>query len=591
MKYSASKNNKANDTKLKLFTLLVFLCTSNDVFAYDPSCIKELSVLDVLFNEKMLFFLILAIFIVNLIGKAMSDKMDKKKREELNNIGIKKIEQREMTQREEFRRLEKEFEELRATRNVRVPKTPEEEADLNKTVVLSKIVLDIDPERMEKLTSSTGAVADDDTSNNVAIAGEIVDADKIEEKKPVVDEETKEDVIKEIEDDKTVDDIQKELIEEAEQLEEEKNKKEEDLDSSVRKIGKNVKNVLDKTIELKKREILDLAMCINENLYSKEFSKTVINTFVKDYVTYKYLKQIEIEAKNVKVLRKYINAELEKTVNRLVSDVNRNYSDDYIRMVYDIFVLINKIDCMDTNIDKVVLECNTLEFISKNELSKKLKGIYKSYYKIYYEYLKKLEIDKFKLITNKLETNGLFEPGNLIMTNISSTIQFSKIFSDYIIDKTYASDIVLEDLREVQLKLISFEVLEDMLYFNYKRKYIISFPVSLFNKEKKIQSLLNAIGDGYSQNKIFILIDMEILKNYNEMVLKLKRQGYKFIIQVTSENLKLYDDVKKQLSLVEYIIYAGPRISKSAMKEFIPSYLLKKIIYVDKNIIEGVVIK
>lgn len=591
MKYSASKNNKANDTKLKLFTLLVFLCTSNDVFAYDPSCIKELSVLDVLFNEKMLFFLILAIFIVNLIGKAMSDKMDKKKREELNNIGIKKIEQREMTQREEFRRLEKEFEELRATRNVRVPKTPEEEADLNKTVVLSKIVLDIDPERMAKLTSSTGAVADDDTSNNVAIAGEIVDADKNEEKKPVVDKETKEDVIKEIEDDKTVDDIQKELIEEAEQLEEEKNKKEEDLDGNVRKIGKNVKNVLDKTIELKKREILDLAMCINENLYSKEFSKTVINTFVKDYVTYKYLKQIEIEAKNVKVLRKYINAELEKTVNRLVSDVNRNYSDDYIRMVYDIFVLINKIDCMDTNIDKVVLECNTLEIISKNELSKKLKGIYKSYYKIYYEYLKKLEIDKFKLITNKLETNGLFEPGNLMMTNISSSIQFSKIFSDYIIDKTYASDIVLEDLREVQLKLISFEVLEDMLYFNYKRKYIISFPVSLFNKEKKIQSLLNAIGDGYSQNKVFILIDMEILKNYNEMVLKLKRQGYKFIIQVTSENLKLYDDVKKQLSLVEYIIYAGPRIGKSAMKEFIPSYLLKKIIYVDKNIIEGVVIK
>ena len=589
MKYVANKNNKANDNKLKLFTLLVFLCTSNDVLAMDPSCIKELSVLDVLFNEKMLFLLIMAIFIVSLITKVYAEKLDKKKREELNNIGIKKIEEREKTQREEFKRLEQEFEALRATRNVRIPKTPEEEADLNKTVVLSRIVLDIDPEKFEKMSNKTGATFDDDTSNNVAIAGEIVDGeDKNEETKPLNEEQE----VEIEEDNKDIKDIQKELVEEAEQLEEDKKQEENDsLESGKRKIGKNVKNVLDKTIELKKREILDFAICFHENIYDKEISKTVINTFVRDYVTYKYLKQIEIEAKNAKALRKTINAELEKTVNKLIADVNRSYSDDYIRKVYDMFVVINKIDCMDTNIDKAILECNTLDIISKNELSKKMMAIYKSYYKIYYDYLKKLEIDKFKLITTKLETNGLFEPGNLIMTNISSSIQFSKIFSDYIIDKTYGSEVILEDLREVQLKLISFNVLEDMLRFNFKKKYIISFPVSLFGKEKKIQSLLNAIGDGYSQNKIFIMIDMETLKKYNEIVLKLKRQGYKFIIQVSSDNIMLYDDIKKQLSLVEYIIYSGPRISKAQMKEYVPSYLLKKIIYVDKNIAEGVVIK
>lgn len=585
MKYVANKNNRANDNKLKLFTLLVFLCTSNDVFASNPSCIKELSVLDVLCNEKMLFFLILAIFIVGLITKIYAEKLDKKKREELNNIGIKKIEEREKSQREEFKRLEQEFEALRATRNVRVPKTPEEEADLNKTVVLSRIVLDIDPEKFEKMSNKTGATFDDDTSNNVAIAGEIVAGEEMKS----FDEEQE---VETEEDNKDIKDIQKELVEEVEQLEEEKKQEETDsLESGKKRIGKNVKNVLDKTIELKKREILDFAICFHENIYDKEISKTVINTFVRDYVTCKYLKQIEIEAKNAKVLRKTINAELEKTVNKLIADVNRSYSDDYIRKVYDMFVVINKIDCMDTNIDKAVLECNTLDIISKNELSKKMMAIYKSYYKIYYDYLKKLEIDKFKLITTKLETNGLFEPGNLIMTNISSSIQFSKIFSDYIIDKTYGSEIILEDLREVQLKLISFNVLEDMLRFNYKKKYIISFPVSLFGKEKKIQSLLNAIGDGYSQNKIFIMIDVETLKKYNEIVLKLKRQGYKFIIQVSSENIMLYDDIKKQLSLVEYIVYSGPRISKVQMKEYVPSYLLKKIIYVDKNIAEGVVIK
>jgi len=589
VKYVANKNNKANDNKLKLFTLLVFLCTSNDVYAVDPSCIKELSVLDVLFNEKMLFFLILAIFIVNLIGKSYADKADKKKREELSNIGIEKIEQRERTQREEFKRLEKEFEQLRMNQNVKVPTTPEEEADLNKTVVLSKIVLDIDPARMEKLVSKTGAVADDDTSNNVAIAGEIVETVNVNVKTDEVNEVQNDEVEPE-EDNKTINDVQKELIEETEQLEETE-VQEDSLDGNVRKIGKNIKGVLDKTIELKKREIYDLIVCVHENLYDKEFSKTVIREFVKDYVSAKYMKQIEFASKNAKDLRKNVNLELEKTTRRLIANVHRNYTDDYIRLVSEIVLMINKMDNMDNNIDKVVYDCKNLEIISKEELAKKLNAIYKSYYKIYSDYLKKLEIDKFRLVTNKLDTNGLFEPGNLVMTNISSSIQFSKIFSDYIIDKTYASEIVLEDLREVQLKFISFNVLEDMLRFNYKKKYIISFPVSLFRKEKKIQSLLNAIGDNYSQNKVFILIDLETLKEYDEIVLKLKRQGYKFIVQLTSDNIRIYDDLKKKLSLVEYIVYVGQRIGKAAMKECVPSYLLKKIIYVDKSLVEGVVIK
>ena len=38
--------------------------------------------------------------------------------------------------------------------------------------------------------------------------------------------------------------------------------------------------------------------------------------------------------------------------------------------------------------------------------------------------MKKLEIDKFKLIYTKLNTEGMFNNGDLLMTNISSSIQF-----------------------------------------------------------------------------------------------------------------------------------------------------------------------
>ena len=75
------------------------------------------------------------------------------------------------------------------------------------------------------------------------------------------------------------------------------------------------------------------------------------------------------------------------------------------------------------------------------------------------------------------------------------------------------------------------------------------------------------------------------------VLIKLKQEGYKFIVQVGADNIKLYDKLKESLSVADYLVYVGPRISKSIMKEFIPSYLLKKIIYTDKSLLEGVVVK
>jgi hypothetical protein len=218
--------------------------------------------------------------------------------------------------------------------------------------------------------------------------------------------------------------------------------------------------------------------------------------------------------------------------------------------------------------------------------------IYKLYYNIYFDYYNKLTVDKFELVyNNKVNTENLFEPGELTVTNVSSSIQFSKIFSDYIINKTYNSDVILEDIREVQLKLISFNILNDLMRFNNKKKYVISLPSSLFSKERKVRTILGAVNDNFSQSKLFILIDIEALKfNFNELV-KLRREGYKFIVQVSAENIKLYDKLKDNLSIADYLVYVGPRISKSIMKDYIPSYLLKKIMYVDKSLIEGVVVK
>ena len=44
--------------------------------------------------------------------------------------------------------------------------------------------------------------------------------------------------------------------------------------------------------------------------------------------------------------------------------------------------------------------------------------------------------------------NNIFK-GKIFKTNISSNIQFNKLFSQYSIEETYHSEVIAEDLREL----------------------------------------------------------------------------------------------------------------------------------------------
>lgn len=584
MKSLSKKMIKVSKELLKFSALYVFLC--DDVSASQLPIETGQKLIDMLVRKEMIFLILLAVVILAALVRMCSKKLYKNKKKELDNLNVQVPEKRDSIQKEEFRKLEEKYDELRNQRNLKEELRKDNVEDFDKTMLLSRVELDITLDQLAKLNEKKQVeqVEEVEPIENVEVS-------KVE----VLDNENS---VSEIDDDKvTLKDINEELRQEREDLDAEKTTddeaKEADDFYNVRKIGKNVKNVIDKSMELKKRQILDMALCINSNLVGAENYKTVINTFVDEYVDVKYRRQCEHQCKNSKTLKKLVNNELEKVRIKLIKNVNRSYSDKYVNMVFNMFLIINSMDNIDgNNLEKIILECDNLDIIDKDILIKKLSKIHKTYYNIYFDYYNKLTVDKFELIHNKkIDTGGLFEVGDFDVTNVSSSIQFSKIFSDYIIDKTYNSDIILEDIREVQLKLVSFCVLDDLLRFNHKRKYVINFPGTVFKKERKVRTVLNAIGDGYSQNKVFILVDLETVKSSKDVILKLRKDGFKFIVQVNAEGMKLYDGIKDGLSVADYLVYVGPRLSKSIMKDYVPSYLLKKIIYTDKSLLEGVVIK
>ena len=585
-----SLNNKTFKVCLCLVessALYVFLCP--DVYAANLYAMPIKKLIEMIFDKEMIIFILLVVVILSLIIRSLHKESYKNKKKELDSLNVKVDEKKDSIRKEEFRKLEDRYEEIRNQNNIKRDVRKDSEEDFDKTMLLSRVELDITLEQLAKMNEKR---------NKVELSDELEIAETNEEVPSSVEIENSENKVAEVQDDDvSLKDINEELRQEREDLDASKATDDEVRKAesfyNIKKVGKNVKNVVEKAIELRKKQITDYAICLNENIYGSENYKTVINTFVDGYIDFKYKRQNEHQYKNLKTYKKLVNNELERIRVSLIKEVNRSYTDEYVNSVFNMFLLINSIDTIENvNVEKVLSDFDGLNFINKEVFIKKIMKIYKLYYNIYFDYYNKLTVDKFELIyNNKVNTENLFEPGELTVTNISSSIQFSKIFSDYIINKTYNSDVILEDIREVQLKLISFNILNDLMRFNNKKKYVISLPSSLFSKERKVRTILGAVNDNFSQSKLFILIDIEALKfNFNELV-KLRREGYKFIVQVSAENIKLYDKLKDNLSIADYLVYVGPRISKSIMKDYIPSYLLKKIMYVDKSLIEGVVVK
>ena len=103
----------------------------------------------------------------------------------------------------------------------------------------------------------------------------------------------------------------------------------------------------------------------------------------------------------------------------------------------------------------------------------------------------------FNLILNKLTTRN-----NMYGLVLEHNIAFSKVYSEYIIDKIYTEGIIAEDKMSVLLTLLSVQLIKDMLMAKFDQKYILYLPETLYTKERKFKGLLRMIDDEYAKTML-----------------------------------------------------------------------------------------
>ena len=360
------------------------------------------------------------------------------------------------------------------------------------------------------------------------------------------------------------------------------------LESIKSKLGGH-KNIIDTSMFIKKEEINELIdILVDEKIRTKEI--TVKNIFINTYINAKYYnyfgdKDIESTGKSSILKNK-------KVINKVASELISNYKgsnkkyNEIVDIYNNIFILIANLESAKDSIEEVKVRN---EFYRK-EIAKfykdwdsqkdaqtvaKIVQIQKKFDDTFEYFLKKLETNMFNLKFNKLSNKK-----DMYGLELEHNISFSKVYSDYVIDKTYTEGIVAEDKMSVLLNLLSIQLIKDMVLANFNRKYILYIPKSLYTKEKKFEKLLRVIDDKYAKDNVIILITFEDLLVNKQFLKKIRKMGYKFALVFNKETI-IKEKNRGDLYIADYVFVNKKIPNMASVISYIPEELLDNVIYED----------
>lgn len=357
-----------------------------------------------------------------------------------------------------------------------------------------------------------------------------------------------------------------------------------------KKGSKKGKNIIDTAMIFKKEQITELLDILIED--DKMHKPTIRDMFITAYIDakfYNYYGEKEVSGKTS--IKKIENA-IEEVV--LASEIISSYNDkdskrnDIIDIYAKTIILIaNLTEAFESITDskakkefykkhvKKYAETETYDWKSKkiDQVISNIMNVQKNYADLLECFTKSLETSMFSLLLDKISSRK-----DMYKVDLQHNIEFNKVYSDYIIDKTYTEGIVAEDKIAVMLTLLSVRLIKDMSFGDFNKKYVVYIPDSLYSKEKKLDKLLRMFDDKYAKENIIILIAYKDFANHKRIVKRIKKMGYRFAF--TFDSTIMFDEKDKgNIYIADYIFLNKKADNTSAILSIIPEELLENVIY------------
>ena len=396
-----------------------------------------------------------------------------------------------------------------------------------------------------------------DNIKNVVIEKPEVEGVKVEPKKEIVVEEKKEDS-----------DVKLELINDT----------------------KKAKNIIDKVMSIKIEEFKDILVILEGEDRDLVNEITIKNEFFKAYINVRYYDIYEAnEFSNPRFVSRVENT-IKKLGSKMISEYNgsdNKYSDKiekYIRLFMTVANFEQIYNSRADNKRKQELYFKTLNnYYRDDEIdNSNIKYLVNSILKIKKKYddtifyiLDSLSSDEFGLKFSRI--NDL---KNTFGVKLLQNIDFDKMYSSYIINKTYKEGIIAEDKISVTIALLLKQLVLDMLNADYDKKYVIYFPSSLYDKEKKCERFIKSLNDDYAKSHVSVLVSIKDFLDNRDYIKEFTKEGYNFSIVYDSEVKILYEDYGN-LYIANNIFIDKDSINVKKVFAFIPEEIYSRFIYDD----------
>lgn len=353
---------------------------------------------------------------------------------------------------------------------------------------------------------------------------------------------------------------------------------------------KKAKNIIDKVMSIKVEEFKDILVILEGEDRDLVNEITIKNEFFKAYINVRYYNIYEAnEFSNPRFVSRVENT-IKKLGSKMISEYkgsDNKYSDKiekYIRLFMTVANFEQIYNSKADNKRKQELYFKTLNnYYRDDDLdNSNIKYLVNSIIKIKKRYddtifyiLDSLNSDKFGLKFSRI--NDL---KNTFGVKLLQNIDFDKMYSSYIINKTYKEGIIAEDKISVTIALLLKQLVLDMLNTDYDNKYVIYLPSSLYDKEKKYERFIKSLNDDYAKSHVSILVSIKDFLDNRDYIKEFTKEGYNFSIVYDSEVKILYEDYGN-LYIANNIFIDKDSINVKKVFAFIPEEIYSRFIYDD----------
>lgn len=355
------------------------------------------------------------------------------------------------------------------------------------------------------------------------------------------------------------------------------------------KRNKKFKNIIDKIMYMKEQELEEIIICLNNNEKLQVNEASIKNDFIKTYVDVKYYNfcgnaNAEYTSRNMTV--KIVDT-IKETSEKMIESYKGTDTkyEEKVQKYTNIFILIMYLEQVKGEIDDIdpirEMYKKKITKYSKNNLTdKNVKEMIENIIKIQrvYQGMVKYTLDNLETNTFSLNYNQLTAKKYMYALELDHNIAFSRVYSDYIVDKTYSEGIIAEDKVMIILSLLSIELVNNMLSSEFRKKYILYIPETIYEKENKLVKVTKMMEDEFIKNNLYILVKYDALIKNKKVIKELRKSGYRFAL-VFDKTTEIKAKDRNSICIADYIFIDKKTVDAAVLLPNIPEELVSNIIY------------